>query len=484
MNPQQKLSKKLWDSDLLDFQPREPWLAILGLAFFVGLSLVAGGAIAIVTFPLGSLLVGWLLYSRYPLLYCGFTWWLWFAGSLVRRIIDYRCGYLTPGPWTLTATLVTSISVLSLIKYLPIAHKQNGVPFVIASSCCLYGWIISLVNDGFVDRGIFILFEWLAPIAFAFHILLQWRDYPRYRQNMQRTFVWGALIMGSYGIIQYIVAPSWDRFWINRIDELGTKSFGLPEPFGIRVSSMMDSPQSFAAMITACLLLVLSVQQSRNLWANGIGYLSFLLSLARSAWLGWFVSMFIFFQALKLQLKIRLLVSIFLGILMIFPVTRIEPFSTVISERIESFTNTETDTSYKARLGGYSQLIDLAATEFTGKGIKNPIEPDVDLKVNFVVFDNGILTLLFSLGWVGSTPYVLSIVLLVVQIRQSSLKNKDLVLSAAYALIVGSISQIFLKTITNGSMAMILWGFIGIGMCGQNYYLYLSQIDSQNKALK
>lgn len=476
MSYEPKLLTRSWeDNFLFELKPKEPWLAIFGLVLFVGMSLIVGGPVAIAAFPLGSLLVGWLLYRRYPILYCGFVWWLWFVGPLVRRIIDYRCGYLTPGPWTLTAALVTSISVLTLVKYLPRAYKYGGTFCTIAFVCCIYGWIISVVNDGFVDRGLFILLEWLGPVSFCFHLLVNWRDYPRYRQNIQRIFLWGTLALGIYGLIQYVFAPQWDRFWLEQIGTDGTLSFGIPEPFGIRVSSMMDAPQTFASMITVGLILLYSRERGRNLWANGIGYLSFLLSLARASWLGWLVSISVLFPSLKNKLKIRLLTSIFLVVLIILPVTTIEPFSTVISERFESFTDTEEDGSYEARLEGYSRLIGVAMGEYVGKGIKNPIEPDVELKTDFVVFDNGILTLLFSLGWIGGLPYTLSMLLPLAPIRQTYLKNNDLFVNATFAIIVGLLAQIMLKTINSSSMGMILWGFLGIGMSARNYYSYQNQ---------
>jgi hypothetical protein len=455
---------------IFGLQPQAAWLAIFGLVLFVCLGLAAGGSIAIACFPLGSLAIAWFLYRRYPLLYNGFVWWMWFFGPLVRRLIDFRCGAVTPGPWTLTPTLVTAISIITLIKYLPKTYNKGGLPFILAVACCCYGFLISIARDGFADRGIFLFFEWVAPIAYSFHLYMQWQDYPQYRQNTQRVFLWGVLFMGGYGLIQYVVAPPWDRFWLEQISDLGTLSFGTPEPFGIRVSGGADSPQSFAAMMVAGLIILLDKIRGPRLLATIIGYLSFLLSLARSGWLSWLVSVGVLFRTLNSRLRMRLIVTIFLGFILLVPLSTIPPMSTAIGERVESLSNFEEDDSYRARVQGYRSLIDDALVEFIGKGIKNPIESVEGLEDGYEIGDNGILVLLFSLGWIGLLPYLSNLILLVLRLRETCIRNNDFLVNACYAIVLGILSQLFLKSITNGAMGMILWGFLGIGLSARNYY--------------
>ncbi|MCG8363360.1 MAG: O-antigen ligase domain-containing protein, partial [Pseudanabaenales cyanobacterium] len=71
----------------------------MGLVLFLALGfLIGAGRFLVLLFPLGSIVVGVFLYRRYPIFYVGFTWWLWFLGPLVRRLIDYQSGHLTYGP--------------------------------------------------------------------------------------------------------------------------------------------------------------------------------------------------------------------------------------------------------------------------------------------------------------------------------------------------------------------------------------------------
>ena len=479
---QQQISSDITGNNFFfKLKPIEAWRAICILALATAISLVPGGIVAIATFPLCSLAVGWLFYRRYPLFYCSFVWWLWFVGPVIRRIIDLRCGYITPGPWIFAQTLITGFSVLTLLKHLPKAHKQGGLPFIIAAAACFYGYLINLVNEGFaeIDQSTFLLFGWLAPIAFSFHLFIHWRDYPSYRQNIQRTFLWGTLFRGVYGIVQYVFAPPWDSFYLKTEQAIGNvTSYGTPEPFGIRVFSSMNAPQDFAAMVGTGLILLFCIRGSQKLLATGFGYLSLLLSLARSGWLSWSFGTLVLLNALKFNLKIRMLIGIFMTILIVLPVTTVEPFSTVIGDRMESLSETDEDGSLRSRKEAFNVLIDHALVTFVGYGLQSPITPNVKLKRTFVIGDNGILVILFALGWMGTLPYLLSLVFIIFQIQQASLKSKDLLLPVAYAVILGQVSQIFFKSVFYGSFAMILWGFAGIGMSARNYYL--SQINSHN----
>jgi hypothetical protein len=470
-----KLSSNISGNNFFfELKPTKVWRAISGLALAITISLLIGGTVAIVTFPLGSLALGWFFYRRYPLFYCSFTWWMWFVAPLIRRIIDLRCGYTTKGPWELVAGLVTAMSILTLLKHLPKAHKQGGMPFVVAVASCLYAYLINLINQGFtdIDQGTFLLLGWLAPISFGFHIFIHWQDYPSYRQNIQRTFLWGVLFMGFYGIVQYVFAPPWDSFYLKTEQAIGNAlSFGDPEPFGIRVFSSMNAPQDFASVIGTGLILLFCIRGNQKLLANGLGYLSLLLSLARSGWLSWLFGTLVFFSTLKSNMKISMLIGILMTILIILPVTTVEPFSTVIGERIESFSDTNGDSSLEARKGAFNLLIGYALVEFVGFGLQSPIKPDIKISSLYDVGDNGILILLFGLGWIGALPYILSLIHSIFQIQQACLKNQDLILYAAYAIILALVSQIFFKSIFYGYFAMILWGFIGIGMSARNYYL-------------
>ena len=445
-------------------QQKQAWMAIQGLGFFLALPLlVRAGRFLIPIFPLGSFAVGVFLYLRAPALYVGFTWWMWFLGPLIRRIIDYQSGHLTPGPWLLTPLLVTFISVMTLVKHLPNTSRQGGLPFIMCFGSVFYAFCTGVLQNS-VTGCVLNLLAWLTPLLFGFHLFVNWRDYPEYRKVIQSTFLWGTLVMGAYGIWQYLVAPEWERFFLR---EITATSFGKPEPLGIRVFSSLDSPQTFAAvMMAGIILLWTNPKILRNLSA-GVGHLSFLLSMARSLWLSWILGMLIFVPSLKARFQMRLVVSVMVASLFIVPILSIEPFSTVIGDRLESLSNTKNDTSANDRAEGYSDLIGLAVTEFVGKGLGSNVESD-----SLGSKDSGILSMLFSLGWFGSIPYLTGMFLLFFKLFQDSKASLDPFVSAARAIALTTFAQMGLNVPMISSFGMVLWGFIGIGMSAHKYYLY------------
>lgn len=448
------------------------WRAIFGFSLSIGLLLLIGaGPILVPLFPLGSVVLGVFLYRRYPLFYNGFTWWMWFLGPLIRRMIDYKSGYLTFGPWTLTPMLVTFISCITLIKYLPRTYRSGGLPFLLAIGSLCYSFMTAVIQQD-TSAAVINFLGWSSPVIFAFHLFVNWRDYPSYRRNFQLIFMWGTLVMGLYGICQYLIAPEWDRFWLRHISNL---TFGKPEPLGIRVCSTMNAPQTFANMMMAGLLLIFTNRGSQRFLGAGPGYLAFLLSRARSAWIGWFAGLIIFLLSLKSSLQMRLIITIMIGSFTIVPLTVIEPFSTVISSRIETLSGSpEEDFSYQQRAQGYSELFNVALSQFVGKGLGHHIESD-----SIGSKDSGILSILFSLGWIGSIPYLGGLLMLLLRLGQAPEKKVDLFASCSFAIVLGVLLQVGLNMIFDGSMAMLIWGFLGISLAANKYHFSQRNLEGK-----
>lgn len=446
---------------------KRAWLIIGIWSTFLALCLlIRGGRLLVPIFPLGSVAVGLFLYFRTPALYVGYTWWLYFVGSLVRRIIDQQSGFISPGRWGTTALLVASISLITLIKYLPKTYRTTGIPFILSLLGVTYGCLIGVIT-GRLDLQFMIgALGWVIPIVFSFHLFVNWRDYPQYRQVIQRSFVWGASVMGGYGIFQYCIVPEWDRFYLN---QLSATSFGNPFPFEVRVFSTQSSPQDFGAIMMASLIMLLTSKGVVLFPASGAGYVAFLLSAARSAWLGWVAALLTFLPALKLKFQLRLILTILLMVMMVVPLATMEPFATPIQQRFESFSGGDSDVSLQDRTQGYQDLLDFALTEYVGGGIGGRLSRPLPA-TGIGGADSGILPLLFSLGWFGTVPYLAGIFLMLYQLWTTKESSQDPFSSASRAIVVGSLAQVGLNNIFAGDMAMVLWGFLGIGMAASQYY--------------
>ncbi|WP_052055689.1 hypothetical protein [Myxosarcina sp. GI1] len=442
------------------------WKVIIGFTVFLSLLLLAGlGKLLILLFPLGSLAVATFLYFRAPALYIGFTFWIAFFGSLIRRLIDYQSGYLTPGPWDFAATLVTLVSCYTLVRELPkIRNYRQNLPFIICFGAIVYGFLIGIIQQP-LDTAIVNFLDWFCPVSFGFYLYVNWKHYPQYRSVIKQSFLWGVIAMGLYGIIQFFIAPPWEQFWFEQAE---VQSFGIAEPFGIRVMSSMGSPQAFATAMMAGTLLLIGTKA--NLWflpANALGYLTLLLSRARAAWMGWLLGLLVTISSAKSSKQIKIIIGITLILLVVLPLINIEPFSDTIVSRLTTLTDAEGDSSLNTRLSAYQDLFNSAITEVVGKGLGYKI----DLP-GFGEKDGAILPTLFIFGWLGVIPLICGIGLLLIKLFYEPNNKADSFGIASRAISLGILAQIGFNFIFTSAVGLFFWSFIGISLASQKYYLF------------
>jgi O-Antigen ligase len=441
----------------------EAWL-VLGLFGLTTILLIAlgsfGSKILNVLFPLGSFSVGCFLYSRYPAFYIGFVWWSIFLTPLIRRLSDFRVGAFTDSsPILLAPPLVILVSLHALFVNLSKARELNTIPFVIALVSVLYSYCVGLLYPSitFVKATVACL-GWITPVLFGHYLYINWRKYPEYSETFKRVFLWGCLIVGTYGIYQYMVAPEWDRLWL--VGSGMDSSSGKPEPFGMRVWSTINAPGPFADMITSALLILFSCKGGLVVPAAGAGILSLLLSSVRTGWLGWVGGLLFFGSSLKPKQLLRLVLTIVALVACIIPLSTMEPFSTTISTRFSSLSNIQNDNSAVGRQGIYQDFFENGIFNFIGDGIG----------VNDTV-DAGIMSLVLDLGWIGAIPYTGSLLLCAITLFKNLRKYpNDLFLRTSSAVLVKSIAFFLATRVTAGIHGVIIWSFIGIGLAGQQYW--------------
>lgn len=446
-------------SSLLPIQlkPALEWGLIMGFVFICALLILGRFAAPLkLLFPAGAFFISVVLYSRQPILYVGFTWWLWFLSPFVRRLVDHQSGWQEPSYILLAPYLATLAAGLMLLKEFPTSYKRGSIPFVLSFTSVLYGGAIGIVNLPVMSVAVKFL-DWVAPIIFGYYVFAHWRRYPEFKNNLTQVFLWGVLVMGGYGIWQYMVAPAWDGFWI---EQTGLVTFGKPEPLSIRVFSTMNSNGPFAVTVMAGLILLFNTPSLLAYSASAVGYLSFLLSLTRSAWIGWFLGIIVFTSSLKSSLQLKIFLVIFAMALCALPLTTIEPFSSVISSRIETFTSGGNDLSYRERTEKYEQLLSESLSQVIGNGLGGSIDH----------VDSAILDMFFSLGWVGALPYLIGLFLLIFNAFQVSAARFDPFVSAARAIALGVAIQLVFGSVMTGVSGVVLWTFLGMVMASQKYY--------------
>jgi hypothetical protein len=443
------------------------WLAILGLVAFTAIC-IAGGLASIFrpAYVVLSFLIGIFLYARYPMLYMGFVWWMWFITPFLSRLIDYRSAFDETRFIFVSQYLVTLITLHSSFKNLPKSHAQGGLPFMLTFMGVFYGFLIGLIKTSpfTAARG---LLDWLTPISFGFYLFIKWREYPQYQKNIQRVFLWGVLITGTYAIIQYLVAPEWDKMWLIKTKLL---SMGQPAPLKLRVWSTMASPGPFSVMMMTGLLLLFEGKGPLSFPAAAVGYLSFLLTMVRTMWGSWFVGLLVLVTSLKLKLQMRLVITMIVMVICVLPLTTMEPFSKTINDRLQTFTNLEHDDSAIVRQQIYEEGLQSALTNSLGNGIGNTFIVNQKGILEPIVIDSGILDSFFTLGWFGAVMYLGGMILLIFKILQCPEFRFDSFMAACRAIALGCVLAMPGFSIMLGFSGMFLWGFLGLTFAGHKYH--------------
>ncbi|MEL7069113.1 MAG: O-antigen ligase domain-containing protein [Cyanobacteria bacterium J06581_3] len=435
------------------------------------------GSIVNLFFPCGALIVALVLYTKSPPAYVGFIWWLCFLTPLVRRLADFNGSYTVPSPVLLAPYIAILVSSLTTIQKLPGAVSKGGMPFILALFGILYAYCAGCVN-GSLSSATLALVQWSSPVIFGAYLFLNWRLYSDFKEATKKAFIWGALVMGAYGIYQYLVAPEWETFWlVNFIGEdaktirlLGS-AFGTPEPMGIRVWSTMNGPYTFASFIVPGLLILLNYTGPLQPLISAVAYLSFLLSSSRTAWIGGFISMNVFFATLKPKQQMRFMLLLTVAFLALIPLATAGPFSELIVSRLETFTNLSKDGSGAARSTTYQALFGEAITSFLGYGLGSV--------PNFgYILDSAILKILFAFGWIGAAPYLVGLVTSILPTHSHNRIQSDTFSGISKSFVFGSLFMLPLAPALDGETAIAIWGFASLRLAASKQYSNLKNIKS------
>jgi hypothetical protein len=441
------------------FQPTFAWAAILALVICTTLAVLAGaGKILNFAFPAASFAIGIYLYFRAPILYNGFTWWIWFLAAFIRRVVDFRTSFTEPSPLLLAPFLVTSISFITAWQYLPKAHRLGGQPFIMAMLGVIYGYFVGLINipSAFAVTREFL--DWLPPVTFGFHLLINWRNFPSYYQNTQRVFAWGTLVMGAYGVFQYLTGPGWDVDWL--INSGMTSANGYPDvpvgAFGIRVFSTMQSVEPFGAFMAASLILLLNDQWFLKFPVSAVGYLAFFFSLMRSAWIGWFGGLLVLFVSLKAKYQLRLFAIILALMILIIPIVTQGSYSENIISRMQTISSAD---MYSGRQNNMNAIFEQNLFNVIGSGI------------GLGLSDNALVGMLYALGWIGMLGYAGGLIILLLKLFQNLEGVPNLFLSSSRAVVATCLIRLPANgTAITGIGGLILWVFLGLMIAAQHYY--------------
>jgi O-Antigen ligase len=428
----------------------------------IAVLLAAGGAPARYGIPVVSTAAAYVLYRQSTLTYVSFVWWLWFLTPFVRRLVDFRSGFAETSPILAVPFLACLVCAPTLLKA-EIWKRRSSLPFVLASGSAAYGLLVGVL---IIPKKILLTaaLGWLAPLVFGFYILAECSDKEKVQaiyQTLQRTFCWGVLIMGVYGVIQFAVVPGWDALWAN---ETEMSSIGTAEPFAMRVFSTMNGPGALAYTLVAGLLLLVKQRGWLPMIATAAGYATFLLSSVRAAWAAWLLAMLLLaLRERKYLLRLAVGVAV-LGVC-IGAAMVIEPVQEAVLSRLQTFTDLQNDTSYQERKSGSEDMVIYAQSEPFGTGL-GTMDAKFAGKTTLGTRDSGFWEIFLSLGWIGGSLYLLAFAIVAWTFLKPGVSRTSLEITAG-SISVALMAQLLLGSVMIGVAGTIIWMFAAMGIASR-----------------
>jgi len=421
---------------------------------------IAGGQAGLlrIVFPTLSLIVGGFLLWRSKPAFVGLVFWLWFITPFLGRMADFQSGWTPASPVELAPYITAGLAGLPLLASLRVLGDRKTLPYACALVAIFYGLILGITSLPLFDvfRA---LLNWLVPVVFGLFLYENRHLYPQFRRVIERSFLYGLLVTGAYGIYQFFVLPDWDRLWMLNVQ---LNSFGAVEAMKIRVFSTMNAPAIYAA-VTACGLLVLfNLSGKLRLLAAACGFLGLMLTVSRASWLSLVAGGIYLVMRAGMRQRVRLAIAACACLVFLLALTQVPAVHDLLMQRIETFSDPSQDVSFSARIVGHERAFRQIAQEPFGEGLgstdaKHNTEGDDDI---IGPHDSTILEFLYSLGWIGTLVYAMGLGSLAFQLMRTH--NKDSFASSAAAILVGFAAQCLLNSVMIGILGFMVWTFASL----------------------
>ena len=407
-------------------------------------------------YPVSALVAAALLLWRKPALYLGFMWWVWFLTPAVRRVVDYSTSYSEASLVMLAPFLVTGVALIPTVTQLHKLAPAYRLPLAFTACGLLYGYTIGVLNNS-LAAATFDLLNWGVPLVGGAYVLTHPQLATAFRQATRQAFLWGMLVMGLYGLVQFIYVPAWDAYWMLNAD-LG--SIGFPEPYQVRVFSTLNSPGPFAVVLMAGLLLALSEGRMGRWLAAASGLVGFALSGVRAAWGGWVVGLLLLSVSLPPRLRLRLLGSLVALSIVALPLFLSGPVADLFTARLTTVTDLESDMSFNARLNLYGDISRYIIDNPLGQGLGGTgSATTLNSGLGFQDLDSGIIATLYTFGFLGALYYAGGAAVLFGRVLSTTLRSRTLP-NATYASIAfAALSQLVFGNAWTGVTGLVTWFF-------------------------
>jgi putative inorganic carbon (HCO3(-)) transporter len=392
---------------------------------------------------------------------------VWAGAPEIRRLADWLEGVYHPVSLLSLAPLISSATVI--IPAIFYIHRMNRPItkviwyFAIALA---YGSMIGLMKNGI--STIYDLANYVIPM-----LLIPYCTVAAFKMKdmdlMLRSFSNISVLVAIYGLIQYMVVPPWDAFWMNHVEMI---SIGNPLPLQIRVFSTMNSPGPTAQFFAFSLVPMIFVRK----WRGALNWLGVVLviiclltTLVRSAWLILIVMILSFILTSASSMKWRLLFQVVtLGAVLYVAVPHL-PGAEGLVLRMQTLSDISQDHSYNERLDLFHTMLPMVLHSPLGSGIGSlgqatKLENGGALG-EFGVMDNGFIAIFFTFGIVGGFLYFRALWLLAKLIIKRIIEDKfwNLYTRLSLSAFAGAIASLTTDNGFPGLRGFLIWFLVGLG---------------------
>lgn len=446
-------------------------IALAGL-LAVTVALLFSGHSQLLTyaFPVLAVAVGALLLITDPARYLALVLWLWMISPFVRRVVDERSGWNAQNPILLAPLLVCALAAADVFRFAPRMKRRTVAPLVVAMISLVGGVVVGLTLSP-APLVLYAGLSWVAPVLFGMHVAMHPERAEAYHRAILLALTLGLVVLGVYGIAQFVAPAIWDRLWMvnSRMNSIGT-----PEPLRVRVFSMMNAPGPLAQFLSASLLIVLAHRSWTKWPALGLGVLIFLLSLARSAWLGFAMGLVLLLifaprrtRVATLSVGVTALVLVVALSALRLPPT-LESMRQTIELRVTSMGDLSMDDSFRARRYLVPAVLSDVADRPLGSGLGATLvggargNASSRLADQGLYLDNGVLEILLVLGWGGGLLFLASALsALWMAFRESRISR------SGYGYLAGGVAlmaQVAGGTVFSGVGGAMFWMAVAMAM--------------------
>ena len=444
-------------------------LAIGAFALYVAAALLGvGGRTLTFAYPAGCFLIALIAYVRSPGTYIALTWWLWLLTPCVRRVFDLRYGFHSTSPLLLGPLLCTSVSVFTLIHRRRSLRNVTYVPFIAASVALGYAFMTGALKQS-PFAAAYDLITWMVPLLFGLHLALEWRQYARTRAVIVSAILSGLLVTSTYGIVQFVNPPLWDRAWVVNAEVF---SVGAPLPFLIRAFSTLNTPAPFAIMLVFGLLIGLAAPQRWRAVALALGLVALILTKERAGWGALVLGGLVFQFRQPLRSLPRQWIALLVILLLAAPVITQPRVMSVLTGRASTLYDVSADRSFNVRLATMRNSLRGLGSNPTGNGLGGFGGASKLLSSNVrvdVALDSGLLEVLAVFGWIGGTLFLIALGAIILPILRDPRSRRDPIAGASGAVVIALFAMSLFRNVFNSVSGFFFWTAVGLAIAARTY---------------